>query len=120
MTPSGPVALTLLLLPPAGLALQAASARVFEALDARSPRFIERPGANQSYDFYWQAHCGAALGRATCRVRGDLWEPEKPQNSIHIELQAQAGAADALAAAQAWLLARGWSVPAPAAAEKPA
>jgi hypothetical protein len=105
--------LTLLLWPPAGLALKPAAARVFEALGARSPRFVERPGANQSYDFYWQAHCGAALGQAACRVRGDLWEPEEPQNSIHIEVEPHAGAADALAAAQGWLVAHGWRVPAP-------
>lgn len=104
--------LTLLLLPPPpGLALQSAAQRVFDTLGAHAPRFIERHGANQSYDFYWQAHGGAALGQAICRVRGDLWEPEKPQNSIHIELEQHAGAANALADLQQKLLARGWTLP---------
>lgn len=102
---------TLLLLPPPGTGLQSAAQRVFDALGAHRPRFIERHGANQSYDFYWQAHCGAALGQAACRVRGDLWEPQEPQNSIHIELEAHAGAALALAGLQEELLARGWSLP---------
>ncbi|MBV7542471.1 hypothetical protein [Acidovorax sp. sic0104] len=105
------MALTLLMLPPSGLALQPAAQRVFDALGARGLRFVERHGANQSYDFYWQAHCGAGLGQATCRVRGDLWEPDQPQNSIHVELEEHAGAANALATLQQQLLARGWRLP---------
>jgi hypothetical protein len=104
-------ALTLWLRPPPGVALQAAAQRVFDALGARRPRFVERHGANQSYDFYWQARCGAGLGQATCRVRGDVWDPQAPQGRIHIELEEHAGAAVALAALQEQLLARGWSAP---------
>lgn len=106
------ITLTLLLLPPPpGLALHPAAQRVFDTLGAHTPRFIERHGANQSYDFYWQAHGDAALGQAICRVRGDLWEPDKLQNKIHIELEEHAGAADALAVLQQQLLARGWTLP---------
>lgn len=101
-------ALELRLCPPPGLALQPAAQRVFLQLGAQGARLVERHGANQSYDFFWAARCGAALGGAQCRVRGDSWEPRDPQGRIHIELDPHAGAAQALAALREALLTQGW------------
>jgi hypothetical protein len=62
--------------------LQNSATKIFALLDIHKMKFIEKQLANQDYDFYW---C-CKKDNIEYRIRGDSWYPEKPQNTISVEL----------------------------------
>jgi hypothetical protein len=64
------------------LPLQNSATKIFALIDIEKMKFIEIQQANQGYDFYW---C-SKKDNIEYRLRGDSWEPEKPQSIISVEL----------------------------------
>lgn len=61
-----------------GLPLQSAAARILSKVDISSITYVERPLANQDFDFYWRGK----KGDVEYQVRGNSWDPNEPQASI--------------------------------------
>lgn len=70
------------------LPLQNSATKILALVDIHKMKFIEKPLAYQDYDFYW---C-FKKDNLEYRIRGDSWYPEKPQNTISVELIGGKGA----------------------------
>jgi hypothetical protein len=86
------------------LPLENSATKIFSLLDIHKMKFIEKPLANQDYDFYWFANKdGVAY-----QLHGDRWEPAEPQMKLTVSLSGR----EALARARELVVAAGaagWS-----------
>lgn len=59
-----------------GLPLQSAAARILSKVGISSITYIERPLANQDFDFYWRGK----KGDVEYQVGGNSWAPGRRSN----------------------------------------
>jgi hypothetical protein len=63
--------------------LESASRYLLQALNVHKLKFVEVHGANQSYDFYWQARKEGVV----YKIRGNSWYPDEVQTSVSLTLE---------------------------------
>lgn len=59
---------------------QGAAKRIFAVIDIVALKFVERYGANSSYDFYWMAKSNGV----EYQIHGDRWETDEPQAKLTV------------------------------------
>ena len=64
------------------LPLQGGAAKILGTIGISPAKFIEKHGANSSYDFYWKA----TQGGVEYQVRGDRWEKDEKQATFTVSL----------------------------------
>ena len=64
------------------LPLQGGAAKILGTIGISPAKFIEKHGANSSYDFYWKA----TQGGVEYQVRGDRWEMDENQVTCTVSL----------------------------------
>ncbi len=67
------------------LPLRSSALRILSTVNISSITLIEKPLANQDFDFYWQ---GKKDG-AEYQVRGDSWDQNEPQRTITVTVIGQ-------------------------------
>ena len=79
-----------------GMPLRVAAEKIFGWLRIAGCRFIERPLANQDYDFFWAAE----KDKVAYQVRGSSWDADEPQKRIVVTIIGVGAYANAQALAE--------------------